>query len=131
MSYTWMTQNPMFIRTQTNGHRTYLLLVENERVDGRLVQRVLYRLGRLDQLQAAGQLDGLVKSLGRFSEKLLVLDAHARGESVPTQTLTIGPALILERVWRGGGIAAGPAAPSARRRGRVSGLAGALFSAVP
>src|SRR5256712_11136714 len=102
MSYTWMTQNPMFIRTQTNGHRTYLLLVENERVDGRLVQRVLYRLGRLDQLQAAGQLDGLVKSLGRFSEKLLVLDAHARGESVPTQTLTIGPALILERVWRGG-----------------------------
>ena len=51
----------MFIRTQTNGDRTYLLLVENERVDGRLVQRVLYRLGRLDQLQASGQLDGLVE----------------------------------------------------------------------
>jgi transposase len=95
----------VFIRTQTNGDRTYLLLVENERIDGRLVQRVLYRLGRLDQLQAAGQLDGLVKSLGRFSEKLLVLDAHARGESVPTQTLTIGPALILERLWRECGIA--------------------------
>ena len=95
----------MFIRTQTNGDRTYLLLVENERVDGRLVQRVLYRLGRLDQLQASDQLDGLVKSLGRFSEKLLVLDAHARGASVPTQTLTIGPALILERLWRECGIA--------------------------
>ena len=95
----------MFIRTQTNGDRTYLLLVENERVDGRLVQRVLYRLGRLDQLQASGQLDGVVKSLGRFSEKLLVLDAHARGASVPTQTLTIGPALILERLWRECGIA--------------------------
>ena len=38
----------MFIRAQTNGDRTYLLLVENERIDGRLVQRVLYRLGRLD-----------------------------------------------------------------------------------
>ena len=95
----------MFIRTQTNGDRTYLLLVENERIDGRLVQRVLYRLGRLDQLQAAGQLDGLVKSLGRFSEKVLVLDGHARGESVPTQTVTTGPALILERLWRECGIA--------------------------
>ncbi len=95
----------MFIRTQTNGDRTYLLLVENERVEGRLVQRVLHRLGRLDQLQASGQLDGLVKSLGRFSEKLLVLDAHARGESIPTRTVTIGPALILERLWRECGIA--------------------------
>ena len=106
----------MFIRTQTNGDRTYLLLVENERIDGRLVQRVLYRLGHLDQLQAAGQLDGLVKSLGRFSEKLLVLDAHARGESVPTQTLTIGPALILERLWRECGIADVLAERIARRR---------------
>ena len=106
----------MFIRTQTNGDRTYLLLVENERIDGRLVQRVLYRLGRLDQLQASGQLDGLVKSLGRFSEKLLVLDAHARGESVPTQTVTIGPALILERVWRECGIADVLAERIARRR---------------
>jgi Transposase DDE domain len=95
----------VFIRTQTNGDRTYLLLVENERVNGRLVQRVLHRLGRLDQLQASGQLEGLVKSLGRFSEKLLVLDAHARGESVPTQTVTVGPALIFERVWRECGIA--------------------------
>jgi hypothetical protein len=106
----------VFIRTQTNGDRTYLLLVENERVDGRLVQRVLYRIGRLDQLQAAGQLDGLVKSLGRFSEKLLVLDAHARGESVPTQTVTIGPALVLERVWRECGIADVLAERIGRRR---------------
>ena len=34
----------MFIRTQTNGDRTYLLLVENERIDGRLVQRVNLRV---------------------------------------------------------------------------------------
>jgi transposase len=106
----------VFIRTQTNGDRTYLLLVENERVNGRLVQRVLYRLGRLDELRASGQLDGLVKSLGRFADKLLVLDAHARGESVPTQTVTIGPALILERLWRECGIADVLADRIARRR---------------
>jgi hypothetical protein len=59
----------VFIRTQTNGDRTYLMLVENERVDGRLVQRVLHRFGRLDELQASGQIDGLLRSLGRFGEK--------------------------------------------------------------
>jgi Transposase DDE domain len=95
----------VFIRTQTNGSRTYLLLVENARVNGRPVQRVLHRLGRLDQLRASGQLDALVASLGRLSEKLLVLDAHAHGESLPTATVTVGPAVIFERLWRESGIA--------------------------
>jgi len=95
----------VFIRTQTNGDRTYLLLVENERANGREVQRVLHRLGRLDQLRASGQLDGLLKSLGRFADKLLVLDAHARGASIPTHTSTVGPPLIVERLWRECGIA--------------------------
>ena len=68
----------MFIRTQSNGSRTYLLIVDNERVDGKVTQRVLFRLGRLDQLLASGQLDSLIQSLGRFSEKLAVLGAHER-----------------------------------------------------
>jgi hypothetical protein len=79
--------------------------VENERVHGRLVQRVLHRLGRLDELQATGQLDTLVKSLGRLSDKLVVLDAHARGDSVSTETVTVGPALIFDRLWRECGLA--------------------------
>ena len=45
--------HPVFIRTQTNGSRTYLLIVENKRVDGR-IQQVLDSLGRLDELRAAG-----------------------------------------------------------------------------
>jgi hypothetical protein len=40
-------------------------------------QRVLLRLGRLDELLANGQVDSLIQSLGRFSEKLAVLGAHA------------------------------------------------------
>jgi len=38
-----------------------------------------------------------------FEERV---DAHARVESIPTQTVTIGPSLIFERVWRECGIAA-------------------------
>lgn len=89
----------MFIRTQTNGPRTYLLLVENERVDGRLVQRVLHRFGRLDELRAAGQVDTLIRGLGRYADKLVVLDAHAKGDTTQSRTKTIGPPLIFERLW--------------------------------
>lgn len=63
----------MFIRTQTNANRTYWLRVENQRVNGRIQQRVLARLGRLDELRASGELDRLLVFLGRFSEKLAVL----------------------------------------------------------
>ena len=76
----------MFIRTQSNGSRTYLLIVDNARVDGKVTQRVLFRLGRLDQLLASGQLDSLIQSLGRFSEKLSVLGTRAQGDSIATRS---------------------------------------------
>jgi transposase len=89
----------VFLRTQTNGDRTYLMLVENERIDGRLVQRVLHRFGRLDELQASGQVDALLRSLGRFADKVVVLDAHAKGLATESSTTCIGPALIFDRLW--------------------------------
>jgi hypothetical protein len=73
----------VFIRTQSNGSRTYLHIVDNGRVDGKVVQRVLFRLGRFDQLLASGQLDALIRSPGRFSEKLAVRGAHARNLQIP------------------------------------------------
>jgi len=74
--------------------------VDNEWVDGKVKQRVLLRLGRLDELLASGQLDALMQSLGRFSEKLAVLGAHARGESIATRSARIGPSLIFHRLWQ-------------------------------
>jgi transposase len=90
----------LFVRTQTNGSRTYLLVVDNVRVDGKVKQRVLHRLGRLDELLANGQLDALIQSLSRFSEKLAVLGAHAQGDSIVTHSVRIGPALIFDRLWQ-------------------------------
>ena len=46
----------MFVRTQTNGSRTYLLIVDNKWVRCKVKQHVLLRLGRLDELLASGQL---------------------------------------------------------------------------
>jgi len=94
----------MFVRTQKSGRRTYLLVVENEWVDGKVKQKVLHRLGRLDLLQQSGQLEGLMQSLQRFSKKLAVLGACQNGEVETTATRKIGPALIFERLWRDVGI---------------------------
>jgi transposase len=74
--------------------------VDNEWIDGKVKQRVLFRLGRLDELLANGRLDSLVQSLGRFSEKLAILGAHARGQSIATCSARIGPALIFQRLWQ-------------------------------
>ena len=94
----------MFVRTKQRGTHTYLMIVENKRVDGRIQQTVLHHLGRLDRLRASGQLDALFHSLGRFSEDLDVLGAHQSGESITTRTTRIGPALMFERLWRQLGI---------------------------
>jgi hypothetical protein len=91
----------LFVRTQTNGSRTYLLIVDNQWVDGKVKQRVLLRLGRLDELLASGRLDSLIQSLGRFSEKLAVLGAHARGDTITTRCARIGPDLIFQRLLAG------------------------------
>jgi hypothetical protein len=94
----------MFVRTQTKGDRTYLIVVENEGSNGKIRQRVLHHLGRLDELLASGQLDALLASWGRFSDKYAVLGAHANGESLPTRTRIIGPGLIFECLWQQCGI---------------------------
>ncbi|MCP5120214.1 MAG: IS1634 family transposase, partial [bacterium] len=90
----------MFVRTQTNGSRTYLLVVENRRINGRIQQQVLHRLGRLDKLLESGRLDALLASLGRFSQKYAVLGAHLNGDSLSVSTTKIGPPLLFERLWR-------------------------------
>jgi len=48
----------MFVRSKSSGKHEYLQIVENERIDGQVRQRVIATLGRLDVLQASGQIDG-------------------------------------------------------------------------
>ena len=89
----------MFVRTKKRDDKTYLLIVESKRVGKRIEQITVAPLGRLDKLQQSGQLDALLVSLGRFSEKLAVLGAHERGETLTARSCRIGPALIFERLW--------------------------------
>ena len=90
----------MFFRQKKSGNRVYLQIVENRWEDGRSKQRVIATLGRLDQLQQTGQLEGLLRSGVKFCDSVLLLAAHRRGETTEMHTRSIGPAMIFERLWK-------------------------------
>ena len=75
----------MFARVKKAGPYQYLQIVENRWENKRSIQRVIATIGRMDQLQAKGQVETLIRSLSRFSEKALLvlseksdLDAEAK-----------------------------------------------------
>ena len=90
----------MFVRTKKSGAYEYLQVVHNERIDGRVRQKVIATLGRVDLLQQSGQLDSLLVSAARFAQHTAVLDAHRKGKTEPAHTIGIGPPLVFERLWR-------------------------------
>ena len=90
----------MFFRVKQSGPRQYLQIVENFRAEGRVRQRVLTTLGRLDELRRSGNLDGLLASGARFAEHVLLLTAHRNGQVPVIKSQRIGPTLIFERLWQ-------------------------------
>ena len=92
----------MFARVKKSGRYEYLQIVENRRVGKKTVQRVISTIGRMDQLHAKGSIETLVRSLSRFSEKVLLILSHK--SDVSASGKKIGPALIFERLWKELGI---------------------------
>lgn len=89
----------MFVRAKKSGVYEYLQIVENQRVDGHVRQRVIATLGRLDVLQATGQIDAILSSGARFAERVSVLDAHRCGKLAPAETIKVGPPKVFGRLW--------------------------------
>jgi hypothetical protein len=96
----------MFFRVTRSGRHQYVQIARSYR-DGRAVkQQTLLSLGRLDSLQASGQLDALLRSGLRLSRRLGVLDAQAAGQTEAVAIRKIGPDLVFGRLWEQTGIAA-------------------------
>jgi hypothetical protein len=89
----------MFARVKKTGSYQYLQIVHNQRVDGKVQQRVIATLGRLDVLQSSGDLDALLESCARFAQHTAVLNALRKGDVTPAQSIRIGPALVFDRLW--------------------------------
>ena len=63
----------MFARIKKSGKYQYLQIVQNRREAGKTVQRVIATVGRLDQMHQKGEVEKLIRSISRFSEKVLLI----------------------------------------------------------
>ena len=92
----------MFARVKKSGKHHYLQIVENRKLKGKVIQRVIATIGRMDQLREKDRVETLIRSLSRFSEKVLLI---LSGKSdVSASSKKIGPALVFERLWEELGI---------------------------
>ena len=92
----------MFVRVKKVGPYQYLQIAQNRRQGKRVKQSVIATLGRLDKLTASGAIDQLLRSAARFAERVMVLSEHSRDahDRPDANVVSIGPALIFERLWR-------------------------------
>jgi hypothetical protein len=119
----------MYFRRKQSQGRIYLQIVESHRTGDQVRQRVIATLGRLDELEASGQLDRLLRSGARFVQQAMVLDAARTAEVAAITVRRIGPALLFERLWAETGCRSVITA-LARRRGHRFGLERAVFLTV-
>ena len=92
----------MFARIKKSGKYQYLQIVENRKEKGKVKQRVIATIGRMDRMQAKGRVETLIRSLSRFSERaILILSGQS---DVSAKAVKIGPPIIFERLWKETGI---------------------------
>src|SRR5712691_749866 len=96
----------MFVRVKTCsrwGARTgtcrYLQIVENARENGRVRQRVIGNLGRLDELLASGDLERVITQMVERCPSVQLVLAAAEGSLAVESDLVWGPVLVFERLW--------------------------------
>ena len=87
----------MFIRFNKNSKgSTYVQVLRSYRENGKVRQQVLFTFGRLDVLQATGQLDALVQALSKHALKQQVIDM-SKDLSVE-QVYYLGVAHVVKRL---------------------------------
>ena len=96
----------MFTRIKTaynrdGSPRRYLQIVESRREEGKVRQKVLCNLGRVEDLQN-GKLDDLIRSLAKFSDKLAVVDAAE--DLFADWSKEFGPSMVFRRLWENLGL---------------------------
>jgi hypothetical protein len=93
----------MFVRVKAvqSAGRTYqyLQIVENVRDEGRVRQRVIGNLGRLDELQASGDLERVITQMVEHCPSVRLIRAAAEGALAVESDLVWGPVLVFDRLW--------------------------------
>ena len=98
----------MFVRCKRSvvkgAEYEYLQIVRSYRESGKVKQQIIGSLGRRDRLLASGELDGLLKSLAGFSEKLRLVEAGRESGLAARTAKAWGPALVFGRLWERQGL---------------------------
>ena len=93
----------MFIRKKRsarNGAEYACLQIVRSRREGHKVrQEVIATLGRADKLVVGGEVDGLLRSLAKFSDKLRVVEAARLPDAAAQPARQWGPPLVFGRLW--------------------------------
>jgi hypothetical protein len=89
----------MFFRIKPSGDRRYLQIVENTRDGARTRQSVIATLGRVDELEAAGKLDALLRSGARLCESAMLVSSLREGTLDTVASRRIGGPLVFGRLW--------------------------------
>ncbi len=97
----------MFLRClafsrKDGSQRKYLQIVQTYRENGRVRQKIVANLGRLDELIASGTLQKLSDALSRYAEKQELLCKAE--ELMATSALSFGPVPIFTALWEKLGI---------------------------
>ncbi len=95
----------MFFRIKPSGGRRYLQIVENKRIDGKVCQAVRLTVGRMDELEASGQLARLLASGARHCEQMMLLSTVEK-ETTSLSLRRFGAPWLFGRLWQESGIAA-------------------------
>jgi len=94
----------MFVRTKKviscETTYEYLQVVNNSRSKGKIKQKVIATLGRLDQLRDNGDIDGILQSLARFSDEFSVIKMLQDGSVKSNWAKSWGVSLVFEKLWK-------------------------------
>jgi len=102
ISAVYLNGGALFTRIKISGRYKYLQICESKREGKKVKQRVISTLGRLDKLHAKGEVENLVRSLAKYSERaLMILSGRSDPKAISKK---IGPVLIFERLWQRTGI---------------------------
>jgi hypothetical protein len=100
----------MFIRAKRSVHNgatyEYLQVVRSYREGPKVRQTVLATLGRREPLIASGELDGLIRSLAKFSACLRVVETAEASGLAAHRAKAWGAALVFGRLWERQGLPA-------------------------
>ena len=89
----------MFFRIKPSGDRRYLQIVENTRDGAKTRQSVIATLGRVDELEASGKLDALLRSGARLCESAMLVSSLRQGTLDAVASTRIGAPLVFGRLW--------------------------------